>query len=267
MRLIVCVTATWLVLVAGILSSQALPGTLVAVFAHPDDEVPVGPVLARYARDGAQVYLVVATDGAQGGANTAIPRGPELARVRNEELQCAANALGARQPILLGFPDGGLGDYTAEPGRLVRLTQRLHAELQRLRPDALIVWGPDGGPPHPDHKLVSNVVTQLVRAGAPGVTTRLFYSYIPIEGFRALNPTRAEPPFAMPLAQYFTVRVPFAAADLDAARRAMACHRTQFTEDQVQRVTDASRQAWSGVLPLVPLDSAISGADLFRSQP
>ena len=65
MRLIVCVTVTWLSLAAVSLVSQTRPRTLVAVFAHPDDEVPVGPVLARYTREGAQVYLVVATDGAQ----------------------------------------------------------------------------------------------------------------------------------------------------------------------------------------------------------
>ena len=36
--------------------SQNRPKTLVAVWAHPDDEVPVGPVLARYAREGVQVF-------------------------------------------------------------------------------------------------------------------------------------------------------------------------------------------------------------------
>ena len=147
---------------------QAAPKVLVAVFAHADDEVAVGPVLARYAREGVQVHVIVATDGAQGGRYTSIPRGPELARVRSEEMQCATKALGTQPPVQLGFPDGELGHYAADPARLVQLGMRLHAELQRLRPDALITWGADGGPPHPDHKLVSDVVTQLVRAGAPG---------------------------------------------------------------------------------------------------
>ncbi|HKW10327.1 MAG TPA: PIG-L family deacetylase [Gemmatimonadaceae bacterium] len=148
--------------------AQGQTRTLVAVLAHPDDETPVGPVLARYAREGAQVYLIIATDGSQGGTNTTIPRGPELARVRSEEARCATDALGAKPPILLGFPDGKLGDYIADPSLLYRLTGRVAEELQRLRPDAIVTWGPDGGVGHPDHRMVSNIVTQLVRAGAPG---------------------------------------------------------------------------------------------------
>ena len=83
-------------------SGQSKPGTLVAVWAHADDEVPVGPVLARYAREGADVYMIIATDGAQGGANTSIPRGAELAKVRAEEASCSTRALGIHPPILLG---------------------------------------------------------------------------------------------------------------------------------------------------------------------
>jgi LmbE family N-acetylglucosaminyl deacetylase len=145
--------------------AQGASKTLVAVFAHGDDEGTAAPLLARYAREGVRVHLVIATDGAQGGAHTSIPRGPELARVRSDEARCAADALGIHPPILLGFPDAQLGNYADEPARLFRLTQRVHEELQRLSPDAVITWGPDGATGHPDHRLVSSVVTQLVRAG------------------------------------------------------------------------------------------------------
>jgi hypothetical protein len=36
---------------------------ILAIFAHPDDEEWVAPVLAKYAEEGVSVYLVVATDG------------------------------------------------------------------------------------------------------------------------------------------------------------------------------------------------------------
>jgi hypothetical protein len=106
-------------------AAQGASRTLVAVFAHADDEGPAAPVLARYAREGAHVYLVVATDGAQGGAHTSIPRGAELARVRSEEARCATDALGMHPPILLGFPDAQLGNYPEDPARLFRLTERV----------------------------------------------------------------------------------------------------------------------------------------------
>jgi LmbE family N-acetylglucosaminyl deacetylase len=246
--------------------AQSAAKTLVAVFPHGDDEGTAAPLLARYAREGVRVHLVIATDGAQGGAHTSIPRGPELARVRSDEARCAADALGIHPPILLGFPDAQLGNYADEPVRLFRLTQRVHEELQRLSPDAVITWGPDGATGHPDHRLVSSVVTQLVRAGATGVPERLFYVSIPVEGFRAMNPARGEPPFLIPLARYFSMRVGFTAADFEAARRSMSCHRTQYSDDVVQRVTEAQRTVMNGTLLLVPFLTTGGGTDLFEAR-
>jgi LmbE family N-acetylglucosaminyl deacetylase len=236
----------------------------VAVFAHADDEVTAGPVLARYAREGVKVHIIVATDGAQGGKYTDVARGPELARVRADEATCSAQALGARAPILLGFPDGKLGDYVADPSVVYRLTQRLHQELQQLHPDALITFGPDGATGHPDHRLVSAVVTQLVRAGAPGVPDRLFYASIPEEGMRVMNPQRGAPPVLVPQAKYLSVRVSFSPADLDAAHRSMACHRTQYSDDVVQRVFPSMTATWNGTVLFAPAFSAERGTDLFR---
>ena len=243
--------------------AQGTSRTLVAVFAHPDDETSAAPVLARYAREGVQVYLVIATDGAAGGSSTSIPRGPELARARAEEAACAATALGAKPPIMLGFPDAQLGNYADDPTRLYRLTQRIHEELQRLHPDALITWGLDGGTGHPDHRLVSSIVTQLVRAGAPGVPEHLFYSAIPVEGMRLMNPGRGEPPFLVPQAKYFTTRVPFTPPDADAAVRSMACHKTQYSPEVVERISGVAKRVLNGVLPLAPAFPADAGDDLF----
>ena len=63
-------------------AQQQSAHTLLMIAAHADDESPIGPVLARYAREGVQVHMIVVTDGAQGGSNTSSPRGPELAKVR-----------------------------------------------------------------------------------------------------------------------------------------------------------------------------------------
>lgn len=245
--------------------AQGASMTLVAVFAHGDDEGAAAPILARYAREGAEVYLIIATDGGQGGAHTSIARGPELAQVRSEEARCAARALGIHAPILLGFPDAQLGSYMDDRTRLFQLTARLQGELQRLRPDALITWGPDGATGHPDHRLVSSVVTQLVRAGAPGAPERLFYASLPVEGFRVMNPERGEaPPFLIPQAKYFNARVSFSPADFDASLRSMACHKTQYSDDTVNRMSAALRRASNGELAFAPLASMAATTDLFR---
>jgi LmbE family N-acetylglucosaminyl deacetylase len=265
MRIIVCaVITTFVFFSASIAHGQGRARTLVAVWAHADDEGPVAPILARYAREGVQVHMIIATDGAQGAANTSVPRGPEIARLRVEEAGCAAQALGIHPPILLGFPDGALGHYNADPALLFRVTQRVHEEIERLRPDVLITWGPDGGYGHPDHRIVSSIVTQLVRAGAPGVPQRVFYASLPAEGIRAMNPTRGVPPLVIPRADLFTVRVPFTDADLNAGRRSFECHKTQVSQEAIDRVISAMRDAWKGELPLTPLVPAAPTNDLFK---
>ena len=249
---------------SGIVTAQQPARTLAVVLAHPDDETPVGPMLARYAREGVQVYLIIATDGAQGGSNTTIPRGSELAKARAEEAACAARALGAQPPVLLGFPDAKLGDFLADPPLLYRLTDRLAAELQRLRPDVLLTWGPDGGGGHPDHRLVGSLVTQVVRAGAPGAPEHLFYMSLSPEMIRGMNPQRGAPPNLQPQDKFFTTRVSFTDADLEASGRSMACHRTQFPEQALQRVGPMRASIFKGVVAVVPAFPGESTTDLFR---
>ena len=257
-------TAVLILLFAPTSLSQLSNRTLVAVWAHADDETPVGPVLARYAREGVRVHMIIATDGSQGAANTAVPRGPEIARLRVEEARCSAQALGIQPPILLGFPDGALGHYSADPAMLYRLTQRLHEELQRLQPNVLITWGPDGGGGHPDHRIINSIVSQLVRAGAPGVPQRVFFASISAEGMRAANPARGVPPFVIPQASLLTMRVPFTPADLESARRSMACHKTQYSDEFVRRVSETMRDASKGEIPLSPMLPQAPADDLFQ---
>jgi LmbE family N-acetylglucosaminyl deacetylase len=263
---VLAVTIALALLAVSAAAAQDAPKTLVAVFAHADDEGAAAPILARYAREGARVYLIVATDGSQGGAHTTTPRGPELARVRASEARCATDALNIQPPILLGFPDAELGHYAGDPARLAHLTEQLEREFQRLQPDAVLTWGPDGGTGHPDHRLVNSVVTQLARAGAPGVPERLFYVSIPAEGMRLMNPGRGEPLVLVPLAKYFTVRIAFTPADAEAAKAAMACHRTQYSSEVVQRVFEGQRQIWNGVIALAPFVMTAAGTDLFHAR-
>jgi LmbE family N-acetylglucosaminyl deacetylase len=150
------------------------PKTLLAVFAHPDDETLVAPLLAAYARRGVKVQLVVVTDGEKGTQpHAGIPAGPELAKVRAEEARCSCRALGIEPPTFLGFKDGELGKQSRPPwGPLAEVQGEIAKVLQQLRPDAVVTFGPEGAYGHPDHRLVGTVVTQLVQAGAEGAPAR-----------------------------------------------------------------------------------------------
>jgi LmbE family N-acetylglucosaminyl deacetylase len=250
---------------------QTRPRTLVALLAHADDEAAAASVLARYAREGVDVHLIIASDGSAGSGSSggyliradSTPKGDSLGTQRAAEARCAAAALGAKEPILLGFPDGKLGDYPGDRSLMYRLTERIAREIDRLRPDVVVTWGPDGGTGHPDHRLVSNIATQLLRTGAPGMPERLFYMYLPVESFRLLNPQRGEPPLLLPQAKYFTVHVPFTPTDLDAAQKSMACHRSQYTAETLQRLVPPMASVLKGRIAFVPAIPTMSGGDLF----
>lgn len=258
-------------LMPGMPVSQTRPRTLVALLAHADDEAAAAAVLARYAREGVDVHLIIASDGSAGSGSSggyliradSTPKGDSLATQRKAEARCAAAALGAKEPILLGFPDGKLGDYPGDRTLMYRLTDRIAKEIERLRPDVVVTWGPDGGTGHPDHRLVSNIATQLLRAGATGMPERLFYMYLPVESFRLLNPQRGEPPLLLPHAKYFTVHVPFTPADLDAAQKSMYCHHSQYTAETLQRLVPPMASVLKGKISFVPAIPTMSGDDLF----
>jgi len=265
------VVAVLLVVAASMHSAaQRPPRTLVALLAHADDETAASPVLARYAREGVRVYLIVATDGSGGsGAQATLQRsengpvGDALVKARAEEARCSAAALGAQAPVLLAFADGKLGDYLSDRTLLARLTDQIGAEIARVRPEVVITWGPDGGTGHPDHRLVSAIATQLLRTGAPGMPERLFYMYFPADMY-TLTPQRTPAPLFYPRAPFFTMKVQFTPADLAAAQAAMACHATQFNPDQLKVLQPGLARLWNGTIAFIPAVSSFTGDDLFQ---
>jgi LmbE family N-acetylglucosaminyl deacetylase len=238
--------------------------TILAVFAHPDDETLIGPLLSAYARQGVRVRLVIATDGAKGvssHAGTAV--GPELAIVRAQEAQCSSRALGIDAPILLGFEDGELGRFSLPPWEhLGRLERELRELLAAFRPDVIITFGPEGAYGHPDHRLVGAVVTQLVQASVEGAPAVLLFPGFPKDrlpkegagGPIAWSPTDR---------RFLTIRVPYDEKDLSATRAALACHKSQFPADQVEPATRWMHEALGGHVYLRPWFGAVAGDDIF----
>ena len=79
-----------------------------------------------------------------------------------------------------------------------------------------------------------------------------------------MNPKRGVPLFVIPRAESFTTRVPFTDADLNAGRRSFECHKTQVSQEAIDRVIPAMRDAWKGEIPLSPMVPAAPTNDLFR---
>ncbi len=134
--------------------------TLLAVLAHPDDEsFGPGGTLARYAAEGIDVHVVIATDGIAGSVedDSYLSHGT-LAQVRSAELSNAAVALGVTSVWSLPYRDSGMKDTPEndDPLALIQqpieqLTQEIGGYIERLQPDVILTHDPYGGYGHPDH--------------------------------------------------------------------------------------------------------------------
>jgi len=239
------------------LSAQARP--VLAVFAHPDDERVIGPLLSRLARDGRETHLVIATDGSKGITDFArIPAGAELAAARTKEANCAATRLGVGRLHLIGLPDGGLASFD----NLGKLRSALAVIIDSLKPAAVITFGPEGGTGHPDHRLVGDVVTQIVQGDARYAKLDLLYASLPTERLRTAP--RAQPTVNGMAEALLTVRVPFEERDLVAGREEFACHKSQYTPAQMDAVNKYLAHAWNGTVWLRPWNGTLHDQGIFK---
>ena len=86
------------------------PANVLAVYAHPDDpEISAGGTLARWADEGAQVWVLITTRGDKGTPDPAADL-DALARLRIEETAKASERLGFADHFHLDYRDGELPD-------------------------------------------------------------------------------------------------------------------------------------------------------------
>jgi LmbE family N-acetylglucosaminyl deacetylase len=140
------------------------PLKLMALLAHPDDEsLGFGGALARYAAEGVEVSLVMATRGERGwtGPAESNPGPAALGRLREAELAAAADVLGVREVAYLDYIDGDLD--RAEPTEAIG---RIVGHLRRFRPQVVLTFAPDGAYGHPDHIAICQLTTAAVLAAA-----------------------------------------------------------------------------------------------------
>jgi LmbE family N-acetylglucosaminyl deacetylase len=129
-------------------------GTVLSVWAHPDDETYLAAGHMAAARDaGCRVVCVSASAGELGTSDPQRWPPERLATVRRWEAAAAMAVLGVHEHHVGTFPDGSLTEHEAAG---VRWAGRW---LDEVRPDTILTFGADGITFHPDHVAVHRWVT------------------------------------------------------------------------------------------------------------
>ncbi len=188
------------------------PLRILAIYAHPDDELAAGGTLAKYAHAGADITLVCATRGEAATiycSDCATPA--TLAAVRTTELACCCAQLGIQHLEWLDWPDGGVAEVPVD-----QAVAQIVPIVRRLRPHILLTHPVHGGYPHPDHIGVHERVLAAFHAGADA-------GYLPASG----------PAWAVP--KLFTRAIPDSAFD---ALPGFREHRVHLNGRQLAFVAD-----------------------------
>lgn len=203
---------------------QAEPKQVIAVFAHPDDELFMAPALAALAREGARVTIYHATRGDAGPGVSDLPKGAELAKRRSAEAACSAKALKAAVHAMGSHGDGKLAeDPQGKDSAAAKLLAFFTREFAGA--DLVLTWGPDGGYGHADHRMVSALAVQAAQAMPAASRPALLYVGIP-NGTLPPLPQMAN--WATTDPALLTETIAYTPADLAAATSAAQCHETQF---------------------------------------
>jgi LmbE family N-acetylglucosaminyl deacetylase len=181
--------------------------TLLAVFAHPDDEsFGTGGTLALYASRGVAVHVLCATRGEVGSVPEGMLKGyASVADLREAELRCASLHLGLAGLHFLGYRDSGMSGSpdNYHPQALVRapldkVASDVTLWIRRLRPQVVITFDPVGGYHHPDHIAIHHATVRAFTDAAdpkvqadglpPFQAEKLYFSTFPRRTLRLLLP-------------------------------------------------------------------------------
>jgi LmbE family N-acetylglucosaminyl deacetylase len=188
-------------------------------FAHPDDEsFGLAGTVAKYTKKGVPVDLITATRGEK-GTRLHVPDGVPTGVAREAELRAAARIMGLRNIYFLDYIDAELD--RADPAAVAR---KIKGIIEKVQPEVLITFGPDGITGHPDHVAVGQAATAAFRelAAAGRGPRKLYYVTLPAGAF---PPGDDEGLFTRPDSEVTTA---IDVADyLDLKVRAVSAHRSQ----------------------------------------
>lgn len=203
-----------------------------AISAHPDDiEFGCAATVAKWVDEGAEVTICLVTDGSTGTQDRTL-MGKGLNEVRVEEARRAADVIGAKEIIWLGYQDGYV-EYSLD------LRKDIARAFRKAKPHRYMTIEPapliDGWfINHPDHKAVGQASLDVaVTAGTtPGHFPELLDEGL--EPWRGLRELWMYSPAPGPVVVDVT-------ATIDRKIEALLCHRSQVGDD-AERISTWMKQ-------------------------
>jgi LmbE family N-acetylglucosaminyl deacetylase len=190
--------------------------TSLVLVAHPDDaELFAGGTIARMVEEGYAVHYVIATQGDKGSFEL---EGETVARVREEEARRAAKAMGVKEVVFLGYPDGDLGNVP-----LKEVRERFIRLIRQFKPQILMTWDPFApGEVHPDHRAVGLAATEA----AEFACLPLYHPEHLVEGFQ---PHYVAEKYFFAINRHDVNKIVDITPYIEKKIKALACHASQVT--------------------------------------
>ncbi len=140
-------------------------GSVLGVWAHPDDEAYLSAgLMAIAARNGSRVVCVTATRGEGGSMDDERWPPATMGEVREAELLASLELLGVRDHRFLDLPDIDMDTSLPEAGAAM-----VRGIMDEVRPDTVLTFGPEGMTGHRAHQDVSRWATAAFHMyAAPG---------------------------------------------------------------------------------------------------
>lgn len=126
-------------------------GTILGVWAHPDDETWASAGIMRVAlENGQRVACVTATRG-DAGRTADESKWPQkqLRQIREQEMQQALDVIGVSEHYWLDYDDGVLDQVDLDSA-----AAEVAKVIEKVQPDTVLTFGPDGLTGHPDHRVM-----------------------------------------------------------------------------------------------------------------
>jgi LmbE family N-acetylglucosaminyl deacetylase len=134
-------------------------GTVLSIWAHPDDEAYLcGGIMAMAVAASARVVCLTATRGELGVTDPDRWPPEQLPAIREAELAACLQVLGVSEHRWLGYPDGGCAEV-----EITAAATPIADIIREIAPDTILTFPPDGQTGHPDHMAVHRWTVEAVR--------------------------------------------------------------------------------------------------------